>query len=274
MVNSENENATMQPSSPVASSVSAPSSQFRRWIEAVGFVGIWMALGWLFSLDAVSYLLVGVPLTFLFQLGVRRAPLRVLWVRDAPEFRLGWRGIAPGCALAILPAVATVERAINRDWLQAGWALAAFIGAFAAAYALVNFRRQTWRQLTACLIWAGGIGIAWFVISFHIALGRTAPSLTVGITNLLLLFPVCFVLEEVSFRGAIDSHVHTQTSACRCPRPSLSLASGAYGICRSCLVLASAFSVWFWRFISWLECRSRSIGDGAATWPCRSWPTR
>jgi hypothetical protein len=61
----------------------------RRYIEVLVFVALWMALSWIFHLDANAYLLIGVPLVVLFQRFVRQRPLRQLWVGDAAVFRLG-----------------------------------------------------------------------------------------------------------------------------------------------------------------------------------------
>ena len=60
-----------------------------RWVV---FVGLWMAVGWLFHLDGDSYLVVGVPLVMIFQLVVRKKPLVTLWIRDAESFRLSCFG--------------------------------------------------------------------------------------------------------------------------------------------------------------------------------------
>ena len=59
-------------------------SSFRRYVESAAFIAVWMILGWLLRLDNPVYIILGVPLLVLFQLGVRRLPLRQLWVRD-PE---------------------------------------------------------------------------------------------------------------------------------------------------------------------------------------------
>jgi len=64
----------------------------RRIAEGVGFVVVWVALGLIFKLgDSLNrqslYLVIGIPLTIVFQLFVRRRPLRELWVRNGP--RLG-----------------------------------------------------------------------------------------------------------------------------------------------------------------------------------------
>src|SRR5689334_7455836 len=82
-----------------------PSLQYsitplRRWLQAGLFVALWMALGWGLRLDGEGYLLLGVPLTLAFQLGIRRQPVRALWVRGAPPFRLTARGWLIGAVLA------------------------------------------------------------------------------------------------------------------------------------------------------------------------------
>ncbi len=40
------------------------------------------------------------------------------------------------------------------------------------------------------------------------AADRGEPMPLVGLRHFLLFFPVCFVLEEVTFRGMLDSHLH------------------------------------------------------------------
>ena len=61
-----------------------------------------MTAGWLLHLDTNQYLLLGVPITLLFQLMVRRQPVRALWVREAPPFRLGWQGAVIAAAGSVL----------------------------------------------------------------------------------------------------------------------------------------------------------------------------
>ena len=62
-----------------------------------------------------------------------------------------------------------------------------------------------------CLAIAGGIGVAIMVaagfgVGFaHRALGQR---FAIGVGSLLRLIPLSFVVEEVSFRGAFDAHVH------------------------------------------------------------------
>ncbi|HEV2097139.1 MAG TPA: hypothetical protein VGQ82_11635, partial [Chthoniobacterales bacterium] len=78
-------------------------SAVRKYLEVLLFVALWMALGWAFHLVANAYLLLGVPLLVFFQLGLRRQPLRKLWVRDAASLRLDWIGLPLAVLLMIVP---------------------------------------------------------------------------------------------------------------------------------------------------------------------------
>jgi hypothetical protein len=186
-------------------------SQTRRLIEVTAAVALWVALGLAFRLSPNAYLLLGIPLTAAFQWGMSRRPLRELWVRDSVAFRLD----APGWAMAALLVIYPAFRLANA-WPTEGltartlWFLAAMAGAFAAAWALRKFRRDTLRHLYFGLATAGALGIAFVLVSaFGNGLARNTPlaRLQYGISSLLLYIPVVFALEEVSFRGAFDSHV-------------------------------------------------------------------
>lgn len=183
-----------------------------RILQAALAVALWIAVGLGFRLSANSYLLLGIPLTAAFQLIVRRQPLRALWVRDAVAFRLGARGWIMATLLAAYPCyrLAASIRAADPG-LETAWYLAAVAGAFPAAFALANFHRKTSRDLSLCLATAGAFGIllvtfdAVMTQSGHRPLGERFAT---GLSSLLLYIPVTFLLEEVSFRGAFDAHVH------------------------------------------------------------------
>src|SRR3974390_3519767 len=84
--------------------IAAPrAGAMRRVLEVVGVVALWIALGIAFHLGANAYLLLGIALTAGFQWGVRRQPMRALWARDAPPFRLGMTGWGLSCILAAYP---------------------------------------------------------------------------------------------------------------------------------------------------------------------------
>jgi hypothetical protein len=173
-------------------------------------VAAWMALGWILHTDANQYLLLGVPITAGFQRLVARRPLRALWVRAAPRVRVDLVSISTALLLALAPAAALAGGARGGATILA-WLLCALGGAMAAAYALREFRRETAAALLRCLGTAGAIGIAVMVLAW-LARPSGHPGLwtlagTIG-KWLLLYFPVSFVLEEVFFRGALDSHVH------------------------------------------------------------------
>jgi len=198
-------------------------NQFQRCLQAVAFVGIWMAIGWLFDLDANSYLVVGVPLVVVFQLFVRKKPLVTLWVRDAECFRLNGLGIVLGLAMAVLPAVRLIQTFRMADWPshtpEILWYLCCIIGAFGAAFGFCQFTKQTWKVLGFCAGTAGTIGCLTMSLSFlalaithghNVAVNFTWANALAGAESFVLYVPVCFVLEEVVFRGAIDSHVFQQ----------------------------------------------------------------
>src|SRR5690242_9943925 len=54
----------------------AGRSRWRRYVEVGAFVAVWVTAGYLLPLSSNGYLLLGIPLTFGFQLLVRRRPLR------------------------------------------------------------------------------------------------------------------------------------------------------------------------------------------------------
>ena len=188
------------------------TNQMRRMLEVIFAVAVWIALGIILHLSVNAYLLLGIPLTAAFQWGVRCQPLRALWLRDAAPFRLGAAGRAMAALLAAYPGYRLAKNLrVGGNAIESMWYFAAVAGAFAAAYALRSFHRTTARDLCFCLATAGVIGIGLTALS-AVALGVAHWSFEAraaeGLASLLLYVPVVFVLEEVSFRGAFDSHVH------------------------------------------------------------------
>ena len=189
-----------------------PASRGRRIVEITLVVAIWIALGISLHLSVRGYLLVGIPLTVAFQCGVGRRPLRALWLRDPVGSRFDTGAWIIGTLLAIAPAWQLVmDVQAKSPTVNKLFDLAAVGGAFAAAYALRNLRRVTIKPLMLCLTIAGGIGIAIMIAAgfsggfAHRALGQR---FAIGAGSLLRLMPLSFVVEEVSFRGAFDAHVH------------------------------------------------------------------
>lgn len=193
------------------------AGRIRRAAEITAFVALWILLGIGFHLSANAYLLLGIPLTVLFQWFVRRAALRSLWVRDAPSFRLGLSGVVVAVGLAACPVFVLVQLfRVSPDWVIGGWLLAATCGAIPAAYAIRNSGRTTVVPFISCLATAGVLGVLVFALAFirnhgvHVPL---ASRLRTGGTSFLLYLPAVFVIEEVSFRGLLDAHLHRPDEA-------------------------------------------------------------
>jgi membrane protease YdiL (CAAX protease family) len=191
------------------------TGRHRRYAECVLFVASWVGLGLLLRLQMELYLVTGVPITFAFQRFVRRQPLRAMWVISAPPFRLDRKGKVIALVLAAIPLVSAVGAAAFRQWATCAWSVCATGGAIPAAYALRHFRRTLVRPLLACL--SINIVLAGLILTALSAWGVVktpggAPSLgvrfAVGIVELMVFIPVVFVMEEVSFRGVLDAHLH------------------------------------------------------------------
>ena len=193
-----------------------PVAQSIRFAQAGAFILVWMGIGWIFALDGNAYLLVGIPLAISFQLFVRRQPLWRAWVRDAPRFRLDLFGIILSLAFAAYPAWQFVKVWPEAGWAVRLWFVACLFGAIGVGFALRHFTKSSLRDLFLCLAIAGGLGIAWMsltALAQHRDLAVTgARALTTG-GHFLLYLPVCFVIEEVVFRGVLDSHVHHPSDA-------------------------------------------------------------
>lgn len=181
--------------------------------EASAFVGVWMALSAVFPAP-VGYLLVGVPLAAAFQVVVRRRPLRELWVRDGEPFRLDALGRRVAAAVMITPAVLCAGSLVRGDALGAAMFLAPVGGAVAAGYAFRSLRPGAtgtalrWLAVSASVA-VGGVLVGSLPPFLHAA-GRPswASALSTGVVHLLWLVPGMFVVEEVVFRGLLDTHLH------------------------------------------------------------------
>jgi membrane protease YdiL (CAAX protease family) len=189
------------------------TSPATRHVAVLLFVAAWMAAGWLLRLDVNTYLVLGVPLTVLFQRLVRRRPLRALWVREAPPISREWKGIA-ATALSVVPLLSLAGAAVDGDWGGILFGLCSLVGAVGAAYALRHFRREHVRPLFWCLLITLSLdAIQWSlffrygVVEMHPVEGGIAERVAVGVFSFLQYIPVVFVMEEVSFR-MLDSHLH------------------------------------------------------------------
>ena len=185
---------------------------------ATAVIGGYIALGFAFRLGAEAYLLLVIPITIGFQILVVRRPLRSLWLLQAPPMTFTPRSIAATVVLAIAPAIVAVRGIRDGDLALIGWGLAAMVGAIGAVYALRVTDRDAVRStirttLTTGAVLVGSIG------GFN---GNLAAALTTTVISLLTYLPVVFVMEEVLFRGLIDTYLHGST-------PGPDRASAIYG---------------------------------------------
>jgi len=93
--------------------------------------------------------------------------------------------------------------------------LCAMAGAVFAAFALSRQRASGARQAFPSFLAALLIGVgttATITIAGHHSIGFPLPKLTYLVKQFLLYFTVCFAVEEVVFRGALDSHVYQSRS--------------------------------------------------------------
>jgi membrane protease YdiL (CAAX protease family) len=190
----------------------------QRLVEVTAVVALWIGIGELTDAGIQAYLLIGIPLTAPFQLWVRRRPIRELWVRGTRQPGMIRRTLFRVLALLfvvypIYALVKVIADAPAGEAAQILYFIAAAAGAAAAAYAFTHFTRETWRYVGLCVATAGLLGSLAFLL--HDVRTLTHPTgdhptgdLWLGVFSFIQYIPVVFVMEEVSFRGAFDSHAH------------------------------------------------------------------
>ncbi len=186
-----------------------PSVELRRYAITTGVVALWMSIGWALGLSGNAYLLMGIPLLLLFQRFIARRPILEVWFAHVGRFALPWWGWLIAAAFMVQPIYDLIT------WKSPGvavqlWLICAALGAIPLAWALATCTREQWRQLGLCLLTAGVAGILTLVISYlarpHSTLTAAARILE-GLRSFVLYLPVCFMIEEVFFRGGLDSYL-------------------------------------------------------------------
>jgi membrane protease YdiL (CAAX protease family) len=197
-----------------------PRSRLRRLVEVTGFWAVYCGLGEALGLgssigELTTYLLLSVPLVLFFQVLVARRDVRELWVKTAPRVFTRLMAII-ALAVAIYPVIFVIKAIADGDPASLViYGAVAIAGAGAAGYAFGLFTRETFRFLLLCVLFATGYSVLIDVITSLELEGTTHPvvirpeqDLEMFITSLLGLIPIVFMLEEVVFRGALDSHLH------------------------------------------------------------------
>jgi membrane protease YdiL (CAAX protease family) len=194
-------------------------------------IGGYMALGFAFRLGAEAYLLLGIPITIAFQVLVVRRPLRSLWLRQAPLMTFTPRSIVAIVVLAVAPAIVALGGIRAGDVALIGWGLAAMVGAVGAVYALRAMDRAAVRSTVRTTLITGAVLVG-IMVAYRLATGGLNGNFTAATTttviSLLTYLPVVFVMEEVLFRGLIDTYLHG--SAAGPDRASALYGSALWGI--------------------------------------------
>jgi hypothetical protein len=179
-----------------------------RFLVVTLAVAVYMALGFLLHTDVIQYLLLGIPLLLLFQIGVHRQPLRTMWVRSGPPIRLDPWFFGLWVLFSLVPIYALVMAAQQGNVELAVYVLVAIIGAFGLTYAVRAMRPANVRQLGLCILTCCLIYLIFLLLNLrNLHVPALLPGLLVGVENLLLLVPVTFVMEEVFFRGVLDTYL-------------------------------------------------------------------
>jgi membrane protease YdiL (CAAX protease family) len=188
-------------------------------------IGGYMALGFAFRLSAEGYLLVGIPITVAFQVLVARQPLRALWLRDMPRLTFAPRSIAAVVVVAIAPTALVVRGVRDGNPVLAAYGLAAIVGAIGAVYAMRAMDRDAVRSTVRTTLITGTILVGMMVV-FRVASGgfdgNLAAAVATAVISVATYVPVVFVMEEVLFRGLLDTYLHGST-------PGADHASALYG---------------------------------------------
>lgn len=222
---SSSESLTSDPTVTTRSAIGGHSRPLRFLIVGL-VVAVWCLLGILLQRTFPEpitpvYLLLGIPLLLLFQVGIHRQPLRTLWVRSGPSFSLDGPFFVLWVLFSLFPGYAVVREVLLMHVANAAEYSMGMVGAFGLAYALRAMQAKTWWQLGLCVLTVGLIGLLPQFLSLlllHLVRIHTAHPVTTAQPTLLqsleiaaewfLISPVGFVVEEVFFRGALDTYLH------------------------------------------------------------------
>ncbi len=186
---------------------------FIRYMIVILVVGLYMAIGFLLHPDVNTYLLIGIPFLVIFQLFIARRPLRELWLLHGQRLRFDvWT--AACLVLFLIGPVLAISAGIHADnWPVTIYGMAAIVGAFGAALAFRVLGGENLRQLGLVIVLLAAVALVRLVLqrsTAGAAIQDRGPRelLQAGLQSLLFYVPAVFVVEEVFFRGALNSYLH------------------------------------------------------------------
>jgi membrane protease YdiL (CAAX protease family) len=175
------------------------------------FIIVYIALGFLFEQGTIAYLLLGIPLTLLFQGVVVKQPLHKLWMRDKDSFHLNTFGWVITACFLVFPVYQLIQSVSHNTLtlVNLGFYTAIMLGAFGAGYCYSNFTKKTVSYFLLCFVITAALRMSLYFFPFLFGKDEFHPDYIRAIKSLLTYIPVVFVVEEVVFRGMLDSYVHT-----------------------------------------------------------------
>jgi Type II CAAX prenyl endopeptidase Rce1-like len=198
------------------------NSRLLRFLIAALVVAAWWGLGYILHANVSEYTLLGVPILLAFQCWIARRPLLTLWVRSGPPLRMDPRFFIFWILFALAPAYDLLVALEGMDFWSAATAFAAIIGAFGLAYALCALRGVKGWRIAFYFLVAVIIGLLPLIPTLvlpqflHMRInGQAASTAMPTLATILqvggrqfLLGPLGFVVEEVFFRGGLDTYLH------------------------------------------------------------------
>jgi membrane protease YdiL (CAAX protease family) len=216
----------------------------RRLGEAAALVALYVLLGSALRLDANAYLVLGVPLALAFQRLVARAPLRAAWVRDGEPFHFGRRLVVRAILFSLAPLLSIVDVIHLRSWSSGAAVVAGVAGAFGLAYARGAVPRgELGKRLRGAAIAAvpGIVVLGGYALlhreTLHVQLPTWGVAAVVGVFSFAQYVPVCFAVEEVLFRGVLDSYVARESDGPKARAATAVALSALWGLWHLPLVL-------------------------------------
>jgi membrane protease YdiL (CAAX protease family) len=201
------------------------SGRLARAVVTTLVIGAYIAFGLALGLGSEAYLLLGVPITIAFEVLVVRRPLRSLWLRHAPPMTFDRRSVVAVSVVAIAPAIVAAGGIRKGDVALTLWGLTAMFGAVGVVYTVRVMNRDAVRSTIRTTMISGAVLVGVMVV-YRLATGGLNGNLAAAITTMLIstltYVPVVFVMEEVLFRGLIETYLHGST-------PGRDRASALYG---------------------------------------------
>lgn len=184
-----------------------------KYIQITIFIIIYISLGFLLKLDGNQYLLIGIPLSLIFQVFVRKKSIKSAWLRTDEKFDFNYKSILYIILFCIYPCYQIFKMCTNGPYIitRILYNLCIILGSFGFSYAVSNLTKKTAKETLLCLLTSGILGV---LISFGGAFVKSYLNSTVinfnfesFFTSILTYVPIVFVLEEVIFRGILDEHI-------------------------------------------------------------------